>query len=452
MPTCLPSAREVALLSLHDMETKGTFLHLTLPRWFARHPLPARERALTTELVYGTVRWQGTLDHVLASFSTRPLSQLTPWIRSLLRLGAYELLFLRRTSRRATCYEAVQLAKRYGHPGVARLVNAVLRRLSENRDRLSYPSPTEDPVGFLTARYSHPRWLVERWLQRWPRAEVEALCAANNEPAPVTVRVNRQRGTAAELAARWQAAGLSCQPCRYAPEGLQVAHAGEVRELPGFAEGWFTVQDEASQLVVPVLAPAPGARVVDVCSAPGAKATHLAEWLGEGGEVLAVDRHPSRLRLVHSASRRLGLSNVQLVCADGRQIDRWLRTSVDACLLDAPCSGTGTLRRRPDVRWRRQPEHLAELTALQSELLAAAAAIVKPGGVLVYSTCSLEPEENEAIVLSFRQAHPEFQPDWPEEWSGPEADRSQGWLRLEPHRHGTDGFFIARLRKGEGRG
>jgi 16S rRNA (cytosine967-C5)-methyltransferase len=440
------SAREAALQTLHQVEVAGAYAHVYLPRLLAASGLSRQERALATELAYGTLRRRATLDYRVAQVCHRPLAQLSPWIRNLLRLGAYELLFLNRTSPAATCHSLVQLAHRYGHAGSARLANAVLRRLSDPPKALDLPDPTVAPVDYLSIAYSLPRWLVERWLQRWPQ-EVEALCAAQNEPAPVTVRVNLLRTRPADLAMRWEAAGLRVTACQWAPEGLTVESRGPIQELPGYAEGLFWVQDEASLLVGRLAAPPRGALVVDLCSAPGAKATHLAELMGDRGAVIALDLHQPRLRLVASAASRLGLRSVIPVCADGRRVPDLLREPAAVVVVDAPCSGTGALRRRPDARWRKQPEQIAALAALQGELLQAAAQVVRPGGRLIYSTCSLEPEENEEVIRQFRQVRPDFVPDLPPLGPGLEGDEAEGWVRLWPHRHGTDGFFICRLRR-----
>lgn len=440
------SAREAALRTLHQVEVAGAYAHVYLPRLLAASDLSRQERALATELTYGTLRRRATLDYRVAQVCHRPLAHLSPWIRNLLRIGAYELLFLDRTSPAATCHSLVQLAHRYGHTGSSRLANAVLRRLSDHLNDLNFPDPTADPVDYLSIEYSLPRWLVERWRQRWPQ-EVEALCEAQNQPAPLTVRVNLRRTRPAELAERWEAAGLPVTPCQWAPEGLTVNHGGAVRELPGYAEGLFGVQDEASLLVGYLAAPAPGSLVVDLCSAPGSKATHLAEIMGDRGAVVAIDVHQPRLRLVKMEAARLGLSSVIPLCADGRMVPHLLREPADVVVVDAPCSGTGTLRRRPDARWRKQPEQIAQLSVLQGQLLQAAAQVVRSGGVLIYSTCSLEPEENEDVIRQFREVRSDFIPDLPPLAPELAGDRREGWLRLWPHRHGTDGFFICRLRK-----
>lgn len=443
-------AREAALQTLYAVEVKAAFAHLALSHILRTAALPPRERALATELAQGTVRMRAAVDFALAQFCHYQLTRLSPWIRNLLRLAAYELLFLHRTSPAATCHAAVELAKQYGHPGTVRLVNAVLRRLSEQRKQIDYPPFETDPVGHLTTRLSHPRWLVERWLQRWPPEEVRALCLTNNRPPPLTVRVNRLRLTPEDLRAQWEVRGVKAQPCRWAPEGLVVGHVGEVQLLWGFDQGWFTVQDEASMLVGYLAAPQPGWEVADLCSAPGGKATHLAELMGDRGRVWAVDLHSRRLQRVAETAVRLGLRNLFTRCADARRVAEVLPQPLDLVLLDVPCTGTGTLRRRADARWRKQPEQLEELVTLQRELLSAAAELVRPGGVLVYSTCSLEPEENEEQIRWFRERYSHFVPalEPPPEVELPGLNRAEGWLHLWPPRDGTDGAFLARLRRG----
>ncbi|HHY92285.1 MAG TPA: 16S rRNA (cytosine(967)-C(5))-methyltransferase RsmB, partial [Firmicutes bacterium] len=350
----------------------------------------------------------------------------------------------------AVCYTAVEQAKEVGHAGGARFVNAVLRRLARERDQLEFPDLATDPVRHIALKYSHPEWLVARWLARLGPEETIHLCQADNEPGPLTLRTNTVRISRNELADYFTERGFAVGHFLYAPEALHLKGAGEVERLPGFAEGLFTVQDESSMLAAHALAPHPGERVLDACAGPGGKTTHLAELMGNKGELKALDVHPHKVELIRTAAARLGLGVIHAQAGDARELPASYREHFDRVLVDAPCSGTGVLRRRPDLRWHKSPEEIASLPALQLSILEGAAQAVVPGGSLVYSTCSLEPEENLDVVTAFLKRNPAFVLDDLTPYLGErlsEPTLRQGFLQLYPHRHQVDGFFLARLRR-----
>jgi 16S rRNA (cytosine967-C5)-methyltransferase len=390
-------ARELALQLLMAIETGRVYPGLALERSLGRGSFTPADRHLITELVQGVTRARNTLDWALAAYLRRPLDSVPPPIRNALRLGAYQMLYLDRIPAAAACDESVKLARRYGHRGTAGLVNAVLRRLAR-AGLPPLPDIDVDPVGHLSLAHHHPPWLVERWLDRMGREATLALLAANNRPAPTSIRVNRLRAVPAVLQHELEVLGIMVTRSALLPEGLLLASPPPLRSLAAFREGRFQVQDESSMLAAWVVNPQPGWLVVDACAAPGGKATHLAELMGDRGQVVAIDPSAARLRLVTEAADRLGLRSIRAVHGDARDMARLVPESADAILVDAPCSGLGTLRRRSDLRWARQAGDLASLAELQLSLLAAAASRVKPGGVLVYSTCSTEPEENEQVV------------------------------------------------------
>ncbi|MNS51651.1 Ribosomal RNA small subunit methyltransferase B [compost metagenome] len=341
--------------------------------------------------------------------------------------------------------ESVKLAHRYGHAGVAKLVNGVLRSLIRRRDELQMPTFAESPVESLEARHSLPRWLAERWHQAYG-PEAEGLGEWSTQTPGLAVRANTLKVTAEQLAQAFTDAGVAFEPSPVASEGLRLQGTVDVAALPGYNEGWFYVQDEGAMLVSHCLQPKPGDTVIDVGAAPGGKTTHLAQLMGNSGDVWAVDPHPGRLRRLEENCRRLGVTNVRVATQDGTDLSDL--PMADRILLDVPCSGLGVLPRKPDVRWRQTPEAIAGLTDVQHDLLAAAAARLKPGGTLVYSTCTISPEENQAVIRRFLKEHPDFRPGdltacLPAEWH---ADIEDGaMIQLLPPRHGVDGFFIALL-------
>jgi 16S rRNA (cytosine967-C5)-methyltransferase len=428
------------------VETTEAYADRLLDALTDRAQLEARDRALARELVLGTLRWQRRLDWALARASRRPLMTLAPWVRALLRLTAYQLAFLDRIPAWAAVHEAVELAKRRRAPGVVAFVNGVLRTIASASRPWPVPEAA-DPTEALALRTSHPTWLIARWWARYGPEEAEALALAMNAAPAVVVRANTLRIPVARLAATLEAAGVTATPTRYAPEGLVLDRVGDLRQLGPLRDGTATVQDEAAMLVGHALGARPGDTVADVCAAPGTKTTHLAGLMGNRGRIIAADPHRGRLDLLRAAAVRLGATIVEPRLAEAQALAREVGPVCDAVLVDAPCSNLGVLRRNPDGKWRRRPEDLATLATAQAAILDAAALLVRPGGILVYATCSLEPEENEVVVAGLRARRPEFGPD-PLPATIPAVCRAApNFLRMMPHRHGSDGFTAHRLRR-----
>lgn len=431
-------AREVALLALHRVETDGSYADRVLDSLLGETDLPKRDRALATELTYGTLRWRGRIDWILNRLVKGGIERLTPWVRNILRLGAYQLLFCERIPAFAAVSESVELAKVYGHSGVAKLVNGVLRRVG----RSSIHPPSARRVEDLAVSLSHPSWLVARWVSRFGTEEAERLLEADNEVPPISVRSNTLRVSREKLEEMLAEEGFSPTPGRFSPSSVHIE--GDPSSSQAYCKGLFQVQDEGATLVGGLLDPQPGELVVDLCSAPGGKTTHLAELMENRGLVVAVELKPWRLKLVLENCERLGIGIVKGVVADGRRF--CLRREADRVLVDVPCSNLGVLRRRVDLRWRMREEEIGELARLQSELLEGGASLVRKGGVLVYSTCSLEPEENEEVVSGFLRSHPQFVLEDGKPWAPEEVVRN-GCLRTYPHLHGLDGGFAARMKR-----
>jgi 16S rRNA (cytosine967-C5)-methyltransferase len=436
-------ARYEALRILVRVEEDRAFADIVLEHALEHARLDPRDAGLCTELVYGTLRWRRHLDWRLGPHLNRPLDKLDPWVRSLLRLTAYQLFFLDRVPRWAAVDEAVSLAKlKSRKPGPPEFVNAVLRALT----RATGPPPLPAlPIEAAAVRCAFPDWIAARWIARYGPTEAEALMLASNERPPTTIRVNTLRITRDALAARLRDEELAeTRPTALAPEGL-VVERGAVGRWAAFTEGWCTVQDEASMLVARLLDPQPGEVVADACAAPGTKATHLAELMRNRGRIVAMDPQAARLKLVGRASSRLGIHVIEPHLGGAAALaGRW-RGKCDRVLVDAPCSNLGVLRRNPDVKWRRTEEDLRRLQDKQRTILAAAAAMAKPGGRLVYATCSLEPDENEGVVATLLGDGAPWRVDPPDDF--PVPPDAAGYIRLFPHVHGTDGFTAIRLRR-----
>jgi len=442
-PPTPPSSRELAALALLRVD-QGAYADKALAKELAAATAPPTHAARATALAYGAVRLRARCDWVLAPRLKRPLAGLDPWLRAVLRVAAFELLWAEQVDVAAAVHAYVDLARRRGHEGLAAMANAVLRRLAAERESLTQPPSELDPAvdleGYLCHWASLPPWLARRWRERFDRAQVLSLAASANAEPRVAIRVNRRRIDRAALAARLAAAGFRCEPSGLSPAGLVLGPGARPETLPGFHEGLFTVQDEAAISIAEICRPRPGQRVIDLCAAPGGKATALAELLDDRGQVVACDVAPARLAGVARAAERLGLSCLQLVAGDARGAEQRLAPAA-VVLLDAPCSGTGTLARRPDLRWRLGPERLAQVVETQRQLLHSAALLTAPGGVMVYATCSLEPEENEQQMAWLAGRHPELvtEADWRDTTLWPVAGRHDGFFVARRRRIGGDG-------------
>jgi len=443
------SPRQAAYHTLLRIEKERSYADILIDRELQEGGLTGPDRGLYTELVYGTLRKQGTLDHIMSQFSNTPPGRLERSVILLLRLGLYQMFFLDRIPVSAAVNETVNLAKQYSSRS-AGFINAVLRSADRGRETIRYPDPDKEPAAWLAAKHSHPLWIAEGWLAQLGFAEAAELAAAMSGPPPFTIRANRLKTDRGALILRLQAEGVSAVPCPFAPDGLTITSSVSLSNLNSFREGLFAVQDEASQLAALLLAPQPGDTILDLCAAPGGKATYLAELTGDNCSMVACDRNPRKLALIREVVERLGIRNITVTLLDAtKPLEKLDQGLFDRILIDAPCSGLGVIHRNPEGKWWKEPSDPLRLAITQRAILANAAGRLKPGGVMVYSTCSTSLEENEQVVENFIKQRPDFMIE-PVSSALPqtaEMQTKQGFFRSWLHRDGMDGFFAARLIK-----
>ncbi len=437
----LDKPRQAALVILREAE-RGAFVDPLLDDM--RRTFVSRDSAFILELVYGVLRNRSRIDWLLERYSAHPLSKTDDWTRNILRLAAYQLLFLDKVPASAAVNTATELAKSHGKK--TGYVNGLLRSVERNKETLPLPADTDVATRF-SIRYSHPVWLVRRWINRLGPEPTEEVLRNNNKPAPLATRANRLKGTRDELISLLTAQGAEVRRTTLSPEGVELLSSPGLTSLPAFQEGRFSVQDEAAQLICLLLAPQPGEHVLDACAAPGGKATHLAEMMNNRGKIVALESDRKRLLRIDENAKRLGISIIHAAQGDAAKFSEG---EYDRILIDAPCSGLGVLRRHPDGRWTKTVENLRERAKLQARILENCATLLKSGGIMVYATCTTEPEENENIIRRFLDKHPEFRLDDPRPYLPAAAVKLVGedlLFRTFPSAPMLDGFFGARIKR-----
>ncbi len=432
-----PDPRQCALDVLHAASDRPKrFLDEILDQHAAAAGLSHADRAFIMELVYGVTRRRLTLDWLIEHTSKRPLDKLDLRLRLIVQLALYQLLFMDNVPDYAAVNEAVETAKRRVHAGAAKFANGLLRAVLRAKDALPYPSPDEDPVEHIAVVHSHPRWLVRRWLEQSGRDRTIDVCTADNLAPPVTLRANTLKVTRDELVDHLRAEEVEAEPAGGDESAVRVHTRTPLDALAAYRRGEFYVQDVSAIRVARLLDPQPGERVLDLCAAPGGKTSHCAELMHDEGRLVACDLDEKRLDVLRANMARLGITCVEPARCDARHVPQLIPAAAfDRVLLDVPCSNTGVLRRRVEARWRIAPEDVASLAARQVELLEAASRMLHTGGVLVYSTCSIEPEENDHAVRAFLSRHGEYRLEH-EDLVLPTAD-------------GPDGGYMARMARRE---
>jgi 16S rRNA (cytosine967-C5)-methyltransferase len=440
------TARACALDTLEKWHKASAFSNLLLHQQLQKSDLENRDKRLVTEIVYGTIQRQNTLDFIINELVKKKTVDM--WVRQLLQLSLYQFIYLDKIPERAIVHEAVEIAKWRGNLGVSKFVNGVLRSFLRKQSELKFTA--QSTIKDRSLLYSFPLWLVSHLTEAYGKETADLVMEACNQPPKVSVRINTLQTDRETFMAHWQREGLHVEASSINLDGVIVSGIGNAANHIGYRQGDFTVQDESSMLVASLLAPHPGMQILDACAAPGGKTTHLAEKMNNQGSILALDIHKHKVKLIESNAKRLGISIIQTKALDVRKLED--TKLYDAVLLDAPCSGFGVIPRKPDIKWRKSEAEIEQLVLIQQQLLESVASKVKSGGILMYSTCTWTLEENHKQIAQFLDNHPEYFHDPAFLASLPENVREKaiitdGTVQILPHHFHSDGFFIAKLRK-----
>lgn len=439
--------REIAAEALMEIMTEEAYNNMTLRRLLRQNgAMPRQDRAFVTEVVNGTLRNLIYIDHVLNTFSKTKTEKMKPWLLAVMRSAVYQMYFMDVPDSAAT-NEAVKLAGVRGYASLKGFVNGVLRTVAKKKNE--NPLPEKGTAEYLSVAYSHPLWLVRMWMAYYGYEEAEAICAFDNQSPDVTIRVNTLKTNQAELKEMLEAAGVEVKDGHVSENALHLTKTADLSRLEAFQQGLFHVQDESSQLAVKILDPQMGESIMDMCAAPGGKSFTAAEQMRNEGKLISCDIYEHKIELMETGAERLGIRMMECKVKDAAEKEEE-HELFDRILVDAPCSGLGLMRKKPDIRLKKDGNEIDSLTAIQREILENAAGYVKPGGVLVYSTCTLCRKENEKNLEWFLKNHPAFKAEditnfLPAEWKVETAE--QGYITLLPHKTGTDGFFISRMRR-----
>jgi 16S rRNA (cytosine967-C5)-methyltransferase len=445
------SPRSLASHILTRIEEERAFAEPLLDSFLSRNILALqKDRNLCTQLVYGTLRMRNRIDWILRTFYKGDYESMERGLKNILRVALYQIIFTDRIPSYAAVDEAVKITKEE-YSGRDRLVNGILRNALRKMDEIQYPRFDEDPERHISLYHSHPLWLVRKWMRELGAEETHKLCRSNNEIPPLTLRVNELKMTRSEVIEKFSAEGVEARPTMISPDGVEVSGLSvPPGEMALFKAGMFQFQDEASQLVSYLLNPKPGDRVLDLCAGSGIKTTHMAALMKNRGTILALDIQGKKLSSLKEMSRRMGASIIDCMTGDAAEdLGERYHGKFDRVLVDAPCSGLGTVRRKPEIKWHTTKKAIENMATLQKKILNRSASYLTKGGILAYSTCTIAYEENEEIVRDFLETNKEFRCSRPSGTSLIDMINDKGFFRAYPHRHGTDGFFGALLVKEE---
>lgn len=442
--------REVALRVLYETNFKDKYANISLKRHLRLHSFDERDTHLITKLVYGTLEKQITIDWVLKNFAD--LHKINPWISNILRMGCYQILFLERVPDSAACNESVKLCKAIGYPGLSGFVNAVLRNISRKKHEFEIESVNGDDPVSLSLRFSYPEWLIRKWIDDFGLDYTRKIISSVEQDDYTSIRVNTLKTNAVELRQIFEKSEISVTSGLYVEDALRILKAGDIERHPHYRDGFFTVQDESSMLVVTILNPNPGERVLDACAAPGGKTTYISEKMADIGQIVAWDIHENRADIIAKNAARMGSSIICPVKQDACEMIIEYKERFDRVLVDVPCSGLGVSHKKPDIKLRIKSEDLNSILKVQWSILSNCANYVKIGGVLVYSTCTVNADENQEMIAKFLTSYKNFEIE-PLDDLLPEILREKvspdGTIQLIPSRDFVDGFFIAKLKRME---
>ena len=438
--------RLFAIRTLERIFKTDAYAQIVLDHGFRQHSFSGQDRSLITELVLGTLRWVGRLDWILKQTYAGAWEQIPEEIRRNLEIALYQILYTDRIPVYAAVNEAVELAKDAGGEIWGRRANGVLRECIRRHQDYPFPSIDENPGESISIEWSHPLWFVQKMLKSQGIEKTVALCRVNNERPRLSIRVNRLRADKSQVYESLKSEGIEAKDAQLLDEFLIVNRLGDLLCTEIFKQGWFSIQDVSAGLVAHLVDPQPGERILELTAAPGGKTTHMAEISKDSAHLFAADVNPKRLRKLVQNQKRLGLQSIYPVVADGLKMPFGL---FDKVLLDAPCSGSGVMRKHPEIRWQRTPKQIADLTGIQKRLLEAADRRVRKGGFLIYSTCSVLPEENNDILSDFLQRHSEYEIDHAGRFVNKNVIDKKGWIETWTDVHNTDGSFAVRLKKGD---
>jgi len=432
-----------AVKILNRVDRTDAYLDKLLEIELKNSNLSGIDKALLFEIVHGVMRWMGRLDWILNGFYKGQFSKCVPNVKNALRVALYQILFLDKVPDYAAVNEAVEFVKKLQGQKYADLANAVLRNIIRSKESIRYPNPDEDLVAYLSAYYSHPTWMVKRWLKRFGREETEKLLIANNSKPVMALRVNNIVTNKEELKSLLDSVELKYTESKILPEFIRLNNLTNITDWEYFQKGYFSVQDESTGLPVKLLDVKPGMRVLDLCSAPGGKTAFIADLMNNQGEIIALDRFDSRLKILEKNLSRLKVTNVKTIPIDALEYNDEI--GFDRVLIDAPCSGLGTLTKKPDLKWKKDLGDIRKIVNIQYDLLKKGASMLKVGGALVYSTCTIEPEENIEIIKRFISENTNFKLVDASEMFSKELVDENGCIQTYPHIHGVDGSFAAKL-------
>ncbi|WP_130806839.1 16S rRNA (cytosine(967)-C(5))-methyltransferase RsmB [Senegalia massiliensis] len=441
------NARKIAIEILELIENEKAYSNIEINKK-VKLLEDIREQNFVRELVYGVLENKLYIDNIISQFSNTKINKIDNIILQILRTGVYQIYFMKNIPDSAVCNEAVKITKNKNKKRLSGFVNGILRNISRNKNKEFLPDKSTKLVDYLSIKYSHPKWMVKHFIDDYNEDFTEKLLSFNNEKPPLIIRVNRLKIDRESLMNKFMDYNIKTERTKYSKDGLVVHKPKNITGLEEFKKGFFTIQDESSQLVAQIMNPKEGSNVIDVCSAPGGKSTHIAELMNNKGSILSRDIFKHKLNLIKQNSKRLGIDIINTENFDALKFDKRIQGSMDYCLVDAPCSGLGLLRRKPDIRWNKSKEDIDDLSNIQLNILKVASKYLKKDGILIYSTCTISKKENTHVINKFLKDNINYKLEKIDKlYFEGKSILEEGHITLLPNIHGTDGFFIAKIKR-----